>query len=155
MKNIPIKNYFYLLIILVITVVLTINILNMYKLSKRVETEFYKYANTISSKEFDSYITEYPDSIIYIYDKYNTDYKDFETEFKENIEQSYYKNNLVYMDKKNINKKFKNKLKENYNIELEYNNMPIILIVEDGVITKKVEVELDNKLSDLDLGVFE
>ena len=87
MRKIPVRNYFYLLVILVVSVLVVINIATMYKLNKRVETEFYTYSNNISGKEFENYITEYPDAIIYIYDKYSIDYQEFERELREKIDK--------------------------------------------------------------------
>ena len=143
MKKIPVRNYFCLLVILVVSVLVVINVATMYKLSKRVETEFYKYSNNISGKEFENYITEYPDAIVYIYDKYSTDYKEFEDSLKEKINNDYFKNSFVYIDKRSLTKKFLNQLKENYNIELKYNNKPIIMVVEDKQITKVIEIDKD------------
>ena len=124
------KNYILLILIVIVTVFVTVLVANLYKESKSVETDFYKYANTITSKEFDTYVTEYPNSIIYIYDKYSNDYSEFENSLKEKIEASYLKNNLIYIDKRELNKKFINNMKENYNTEIKYNNKPIIFQIK-------------------------
>lgn len=153
MKKIPVRNYFCLLVIVVVTVFVVINVATMYKLSKRVETEFYTYSNNISGKEFENYITEYPDSIIYIYDKYSKEYEEFEKTLREKIDNSYFKNNFVYIDKRDLNKKFLKQLEENYNVELKYNNKPIIMIVEDKEIKKITEIDKEYEISKLE--VFE
>ena len=149
MRKIPLRNYFYLLVILIVSVLVVVNVATMYKLSKRVETEFYTYSNNISSKEFENYITEYPDAIIYIYDKYSTDYYEFECKLKEKIDTEYLKNNFVYIDKRDLTKKFLKQLKEDYNVELKYNNKPIIMVVEDKQITNIIEISDEYEVTNL------
>ncbi len=155
MNKVSFKNYLILILIVAVTVFATVLISNIYKESKRVESEFYKYSNVITSKEFDVYVTEYPDSIIYIYDKYSTEYKEFEDELKEEIENQYLKNNFVYIDKRELNKKFINNIKETYNVNLKYNNKPIIIIMSDKEIINVVEVDVDTKASSINFEVFE
>jgi hypothetical protein len=154
-KKVPFKNYVYLVIIIAFTVFITISVANLYKNSKRVESEFYKYSNTISNKEFDVYVTEYPDSIIYIYDKYSYKYEDFEEELKNKIEELYLKNNLVYIDKRELNKKFISNMKDNYSLELKYNGKPIIIIISDKEVVSVIEINEESTTDSINLGVFE
>lgn len=155
MKKVPFKNYVCLIFIMAITVVITIYIASLYKESKRVETDFYKYANTISNKEFETYITEFPNSIIYIYDKYSNEYKEFESELKDKIEELYLKNNFVYIDKRELSKNFINTIKENYNVEINYSDKPIILILADKEIINIIEIKETTKVDSINLEVFE
>ncbi len=155
MKKVPFKNYVYLVIIIAFTVFITISVANLYKNSKRVESEFYKYSNTISNKEFDVYVTEYPDSIIYIYDKYSYKYEDFEEELKNKIEELYLKNNLVYIDKRELNKKFISNMKDNYSLDLKYNGKPIIIIISDKEVVSVIEINEESTTDSINLGVFE
>lgn len=149
------KNYILLILIVIVTVFVTVLVANLYKESKSVETDFYKYANTITSKEFDTYVTEYPNSIIYIYDKYSNDYSEFENSLKEKIEASYLKNNLIYIDKRELNKKFINNMKENYNTEIKYNNKPIIIIISDKEVLNVIEIDETTNVTSINLEVFE
>ncbi len=155
MKKIPFKNYIYLILIVAFTVFITVVVANLYKESKRVESDFYQFANTITNKEFDVYVTEYPDSIIYIYDKYSSEYKEFESELKEKIETLYLKNNLIYMDKRELSKKFVNNIKENYNTDFKYNNKPIILILSDKEIINIIEINPTTSIDSINLEVLE
>ena len=155
MKKIPFKNYIYLILIVAFTVFITVVVANLYKESKRVESDFYQFANTITNKEFDVYVTEYPDSIIYIYDKYSSEYKEFESELKEKIETLYLKNNLIYMDKRELSKKFVNNIKENYNTDFKYNNKPIILILSDKEIINIIEIDPTTSIDSVNLEAFE
>ena len=155
MKKIPFKNYLFLVLIVAATVFITFVGANLYKESKRVESEFYKYANTISSKEFDAYVTEYPNSIIYIYDKYSHAYDGFEADLKSVIEENYLKNNVVYIDKRELNKRFIAELKEDYSTEIKYDNKPIIIIVSDKEIVSVINIDENSEADSINLGVFE
>ena len=155
MKKKPIKNYIILLLIILVTVFTVFLVSNTYKESKRVESDFYKFANTITNKEFDVYVTEFPNSIIYIYDKYSNEYKEFENELKSKIETSYLTNNFVYIDKRELNKKFINNIKENYDTEIKYNNKPVIIIISDKEIVNVIEVNEETNINSLNLEVFE
>ena len=155
MKKVPFKNYIYLTLIVIAAVFITILVASIYKNSKRIESDFYIYSNTISNKEFDVYVTEYPDSIIYIYDKYSYEYKDFEEALKEKIEELYLKNNLVYIDKRELNKKFISNMKNNYSVELKYNNKPIIIIISDNQVISITEINENSTVNSINLGVLE
>ena len=155
MRKVPFKNYIFLIMIIAFTVFVTMLVANLYKDSKRVESDFYKYANTISNKEFDVYVTEYPDSIIYIYDKYSYQYKEFEEELKNKVEELYSKNNLVYIDKRELNKKFISNMKENYSIDLKYNGKPIIIIISDKMVVSVNEINDESTVESINLGVLE
>ena len=155
MNKKPIKNYALLLLIIFVTVCAVFIVSNIYKESKRVESDFYVFANTITTKEFDVYVTEFPNSIIYIYDKYSNEYKEFESELRNKIETSYLTNNFVYIDKRELNKKFINNIKENYNTEFKYNNKPVIIIISDKEIVNVIEVNETTNINSLNLEVFE
>ena len=155
MRKVPFKNYIYLILIVLVFGFAVYAVGNIYKQSKRVESDFYKFSNTITNKDFEVYITEYPNSIIYIYDKYSTDYKEFEKELQEKIESLYLKNNFVYFDKRELNKKIINSMKENYNTELEYKSKPIIIIILDKEVVNVINVDESTTIESLNLEVFE
>ena len=58
MKNIPRKNYIYVLVLVICTVILTLIICNIYTNKKKDESEFYKGVNSITSDEFKDFVTE-------------------------------------------------------------------------------------------------
>ena len=155
MNKVPFKNYVFLLLIIVFTVFITLFVSTLYKDSKRIETNFYTYSNKITNKDFELYITENPNTIIYIYDKYNNSRKEFEENLKNKLEAKYLTNNFVYMDKRELNKNLINYIKNSYGIQLKYNGKPIILIIMDEEITTMVEVNDDANVDSLNLEVFE
>lgn len=155
MKRIPKKNYLYLTLIVVATVLATLYVSHMYKQMGRTETDFYKYSSVITFKEFDTYIIEYPDSIIYVYDKYDSSYKEFEAKLREKVETHFLTNNFVYIDKRGINKKIIKKFKDDFGMNLNYNNKPLIIYVEDGNVVDIVEITDTTNVNDLKLEVYE
>ena len=50
-------------------------------------SNFYEYSNKIKPQEFDEYMTENSDFMIYISDKYDLTYEEFENNFKDKIEK--------------------------------------------------------------------
>ena len=71
MRQIPKKNYIILVILIVITVLLTFILFDIYRNKDKVTSDFYRYSNKITNEEFDEYILESSDLIIYISDKYD------------------------------------------------------------------------------------
>ena len=53
MKEIPKKNYYILVVLLVVTVGLTLLLSNLYVNKEKMVSNFYEYSNKITSEEFD------------------------------------------------------------------------------------------------------
>lgn len=156
MKQIPSKNYIYVVILLVVTIVSVLFLSNLYTSKTKLTSDFYQYSNIITSEEFSQFIFENPDSIIYISDKYDLRYEKFETDLKNKIEALNIKNSFVYLDKRYINDSFIEQLKKDYKIKLEYNRKPIILFVINKEIIKVIDIEIDTDIETLiDYEVFE
>lgn len=155
MNKVPFKNYVFLLLIIVFTVFITLFVSTLYKDSKRIVTDFYSYSNKITNKDFELYITENPNTIIYIYDKYNNSRKEFEENLKNKLETKYLTNNFVYMDKRELNKNLINYIKNNYGVQLKYNGKPVILIITDDEATSMIEVDEEANVDSLNLEAFE
>ncbi|MFA5604241.1 MAG: DUF6568 family protein [Bacilli bacterium] len=85
-KKIPTKNYVYLAILIVVTVFLTFKLSNMYK----VNNNYYKNTSPlfgtifeIKLSEFDNYLLENPNAIIYIVDGNKKDAVEMDKTIKE------------------------------------------------------------------------
>lgn len=156
MRQIPKKNYYILVVLLVVTILLTLSLSYVYRNKEKLVSNFYEYSNKIKPQEFDEYMTENSDFIIYISDKYDLTYEEFENNFKDKIERLNLKNNLIYMDKNDINKEFLNKLKKEYNINIEIKDIPIVIVVIDNKVIKNVSVNTDSNVDTLiEYEVFE
>ncbi len=147
MKKIPGKNYFILAILILVTVVLTLVLSNIYLAKSRKVSEFFEYSNKITPSELDVYLTENPDVIIYISDKYNLENTTVEKKLKEKLDSTNLKDKMIYIDKSEIDNKFISKIKENYNIDIDINKLPIIIVVIDGEYKQSIYV---NNGSDAD-----
>ena len=147
MKKIKVKNYIILAILIVCTVIVTLVLANIYRNKDKEVSPFYEYANKITTKEFDQYTLESSDIIIYISDKYNLNHIDFEKKFEDKITELNLKEKLIYIDKKDINKKFLSKLKNQYNVTLDLNKLPAALIIVDKELQKEVYID---KTTDVD-----
>lgn len=140
MKKIPQKNYYILAVLIILTILLTLSLANVYVNKDKYVSNFYKYSNKITCEEFDEYVSENFDLIIYISDKYDLSYELFEKKFKDKLNDLNLKNKLVYIDKSELNKKFLKKLKNEYGINININKLPIIVVIVDSKVIKNVVV---------------
>lgn len=128
MRKIPLKNYFILAAIILLSGIIVIYITNMYKNKKDYEKEIVmSFLKEIHTKDFDNYIIENPDSIIYISDASN---EELETELKNYIIEKDYTQDIVYIDLNKINTDFVNTLKK-YSNSIN-DKIPDVLIVKNG-----------------------
>jgi len=150
------KNYIYLLILLVATVFVTLLLSNLYK--KEVNGISYSYdkLNKIIATEFEEYIIEHPDTIIYIADKTNLDNNKFEKKFVNKLEKLGLIENAIYIEKKEINSDLEKKLKENYSYKYSEEKLPVIIVINDGKLIQTSVVD-KSSIADtiIDYGVFE
>ena len=93
MRKIPQKNYYILIILLFVTIILTLSLSSIYKKKDSFVSSFYEYANKINSFDFDEYIIENSDLIIYISDKYSLSNESFETKFANKLDKLNLKSN--------------------------------------------------------------
>lgn len=142
------KNYILLAVLLVVTVFLTFFLSNLYKSRNNVVSDFYGYCNKINSNEFDEFIMENPDSIIYIGDKNDLDFKEQESALKDEIEKKGLKNKIVYLEKSTLSKKFLSSLKSKYGKSIDKKKTPVLLVVVDKKINKVVYLEDNLELNE-------
>lgn len=142
------KNYILLAVLLVVTVFLTFFLSSLYKSRNNVVSDFYEYCNKINSNEFDEFIIENPDSIIYIGDKNNLDFKEQESALKDEIEKKGLKNKIVYLEKSTLSKKFLSSLKSKYGKSINKKKTPVLLVVVDKKINKVVYLKDNLELNE-------
>ena len=142
------KNYILLAVLLVVTVVLTFFLSSLYKSRNNVVSDFQEYCNKINSNEFDEFIIENPDSIIYIGDKNDLDFKEQESALKDEIEKKGLKNKIVYLEKSTLSKKFLSSLKSKYGKSINKKKTPVLLVVVDKKINKVVYLKDNLELNE-------
>lgn len=156
MKKISQKNYFTLVVLVLVTIVLTLALCSAYKNRYMLTSSFYRNANKITNLEFDEYMQENSDLIIYISDKYDLSHESFEEKLMKKINEFNLKDKLIYIDKEKMNKEFLKKLKDDYNIIIDIKDIPVIVFVLDNTAIKTVHIKKNTKVNDIiDYGVFE
>jgi len=150
------KNYIYLAVLLVVTVGLTFLLSSIY--NKEVNSVSYSYEklNKITSDEFEEYMIENPDAIVYVSDKNDLNKNKFEKKFVKKLENLNLLENTIYIEKDEINNKFKELLKVNYDYKLDQKKLPIIIVINSGSVVQSVVVEKKSNVETIiNYGVFE
>jgi len=150
------KNYIILTVLIVVTCILTLLLANLYKYEK-VETSYiYENLNKITSEEFDEYIVEHPDTIIYISDKYNLENQKFEKKLINKCENLNILENIIYIDKEEVTSNLEKTLKNEYSYKYNEDNLPAIIVINDAKITQTVIVDKNSEVETIiDYEVFE
>ena len=148
-RVIPRQNYVILTILVLLVVGLTFVFCNWYKVSQNLNKEdsiMSQFLVSVNEKEFENYIMENNNIIIYLASSKDETINNFEKEFKELIIEHDLQNQMIYIDLDNINKEFIDLLKKSY-FEENLKNIDLgifsnVLIMESG----KINAVLYNKL---------
>ena len=155
MREIPKKNYIILVVLLAVTVFLTLFLSYIYKNKEMLTSDFYQYANKITPESFDEFMTENEDVIIYIGDKYDLTLEKVEKKLSQKIDELNIKHSLIYIDKEYVDKKFIKKLK-GYDINIDLNRLPVVVVVVEEEVLKNVMVNSNTNIDELiDGEIFE
>lgn len=146
-KEIPLKNYILLSIVLILTIVVVIYFFlwkNTYEKSKLQIPILDDYLLVINYNELNNYLVENKDAIIYVSKLNNENIRLFENKFKNIINKNNLNNKILYLDLteelkennivKEINKKYGKKMTE----------VPTIVIIKDGKISSSYNIK-ENK----------
>ena len=135
-KNIPLKNYIILAVVLILSIILVIYFYmwyNAYEESKLNTMIMDKYLQVINYNELNNYLVENKDAVIYSSVLEDQKIRHFEKKFKNIIIKNSLNNDILYLDlteelkDKNITKD----IKETYNNQ-DIANTPSIMIFKDG-----------------------
>lgn len=145
MRKIPLKNYFILATIIILSGIIVIYIANMYRNKKDYEKEdTMSFLREIYAKDFENFIIENLDSIVYISDASN---ETLELELKKYIIEKDYIQDIVYIDTNKINIDFVNVLKK-YSSLID-DKLPNVLIIKGGKIINMLYIEEDTTPSQI------
>ena len=142
MKKIPVKNYFILLIIVILVAILTIILTNIYNNRLRKTSIMYNYLSEIKKNDIDTYLTEKPNIILYISDKYDITNNKIEEKLQNEIIKYNAKDYIVFLNINTKNIEFIDKLNKKYNGKIE-KKLPVLVVIEDSQI-QKTYYELEN-----------
>lgn len=145
-KKIPIKNYFIVVLLIILTVSLTFYLMMTYN---NKDNKSLSFVSQVKENELDSYITERQEVIIYMSSSNNKDTKGFENELKKYTEDKNLKDLYVYLDLNDVSSNFYNEfyvkyLNESYTGTFEIKE-PTIVIIRNG----KIDSYLNN-INDVD-----
>ena len=144
MRKIPLKNYFVLLVIVVITGVLTLYLSSVYREKNKTTTVMHGYISEITEKELTDYIIEKPIIFMYISDKFDLKNDDFEEDLKKEINKNNLKDYFVYLNSSDLTKEFSHFFKTNYNLEIDITNTPILVLINDGEVKDIEYIDIYN-----------
>ena len=146
-KEIPLKNYILLSIVLILTIVVVINLFlwkNTYEKNKLQTPILDDYLLVINYNELNNYLVENKDAIIYVSKLNNENIRLFENKFKNIINKNNLNNKILYLDLteelkennivKEINKKYGKEMTE----------VPTIVIIKDGKISSSYNIKENN-----------
>lgn len=146
-KEIPLKNYILLSIVLILTIVVVIYFFlwkNTYEKSKLQTPILDDYLLVINYNELNNYLVENKDAIIYVSKLNNENIRLFENKFKNIINKNNLNNKILYLDlTEELNKKsIVNELNKKYGKEMT--EIPSIIIIKDGKISSSYNIK-ENK----------
>lgn len=148
-RKIPLKNYLFLAVTLIITIILVIYFYmwkQTYDNTKINTMIMDKYIQKINYNELNDYLVENKNTVIYSSVLGNTKTKNFEEKLTKVIEEKYLSNSLLYLDltEELQNKQTKKEILEKYP-ELNNNiKSPLIIVFNNEKITSIYNIKDNN-----------
>lgn len=140
-RQVPLKNYIYLALVLIATILILIYIYKWHKTyqeSKLNTSIMSDYLTVINYNELDDYIIENKDAVIYVSVLGNEEIHKFETSFKNAIQNNNLTNSMLYLDITNENIEL---AESKLNID---KNLPYIVVYTNGKITDTYSISKNN-----------
>lgn len=150
LRVIPKKNYIILTVVVVVTILLTyyfymwVNAYNENKINKPILD---KYMEVINYNELDNYITENPNSIIYVSVLENEKIRNFEKKLKNVLKNKEMDSMILYLDitddikKRNVKKEMIDRFSIN---SISMVDVPCVLVIKDGKLNSIYSVTANN-----------
>ena len=111
------KNYIYLLLMVIATVILTLFLSYLYKKETNNLSYMYDKLPRISGNEFLGYMLENSDAIVYFGDKTNNKLNKLEKKLINKLEKNNLMKNTIYIETDEITSDLKKQMKKNYSYE--------------------------------------
>lgn len=147
MKKIPKKNYIYVTILSLFTIILTFYLSNLYLVNKRSENKI-SFVSEIKENELKSYLDETHEIIIYMSESKNKANDKLEEELKKYTQKNNLEDKYLYLDLSMVSSNFYNEFYVNYINEAYKENFeikdPTIIYIKN----KKVE-SYNNNIKDI------
>ena len=148
-------NYIIYVVLLIVTIIVTLLLANLYKKEEPTISYSYENLNKINADEFNEYMTEHDDVIIYVGSMYSTSTNKVEKKLISEIEKQNLLENTIFIEKEEINEELEKTLSKDYKYKYNENKLPVLIIVIDGELEKIVNItkKLDYKTA-IDYEVF-
>lgn len=146
MRKIPMKNYIILLFVAVATGLIVTYLVNLYKSKQDYDNDTnhrMSFLREIYADDFNNYITENIEGIIYISNSSDDALQNIEKQLKKDIQKREYTQDIVYINSKNLAVNFGDTLNKYYSdtVKLtEHSSIPNVLIVKDGLIQRTLYI---------------
>ena len=140
-RVVPVKNYIYLSLIMLVSVFLVYYFFlwnKTYQESKINTAIMDKYLTVINYSELDSYLLENENTIVYVSVVGDESIRNFEKKFKNTIVKNSF-SNMLYMD---ISNEFASNLSLKY--EINSNKIPCILVFEGDKLIDYYYIDVNN-----------
>lgn len=150
MKNIPLKNYIILGVVLIGTLLLLYYFymwVDIYKESKINIPIMDKYMDLLNYNELDNYLVENPNTIMYVSILDNEEIREFEKKFKDEFKEKHVNNKLLYLNITPVlnDKEIMSELNSKYYVNnLSITDVPCIVVFSSGTL-KSIYSIGDNK----------
>lgn len=137
------KNFFLLGLIAIITIILVLGMNLLYNQKQNKTSFITTVISEIKENDFENYVIDNSDAIIYMAKGTDTTLRNFEKKFVDLIKKNEIAKQIVYLNTDEVSKQFYEKLKEYYNETILKNNPTLstnanILIIKD----RKIEAIL-------------
>lgn len=149
-REVPVKNYIFLGIIILITLLLLFYFYLWYltyEESKLNNEIMDRYLQVINYNELEDYLLENKDAFVYVSVLEDKKTRNFEINFKQTIIDNSLKKEILYLDLTEIYNN-ENKISianKEYNIDNKnISNVPCILVFKDGNLTKIYDIKENN-----------
>lgn len=149
-REVPVKNYIFLGIIILVTILLLFYFYLWYltyeesKLNNQIMD---RYLQVINYNELEDYIRENKNAYVYVSVLEDKPIRNFEIEFKSTIIDNSLKKEILYLDLTEIysNKNKLDKANKEYNIDNKnISNVPCILVFKEGSLSKIYDIKENN-----------
>ncbi len=133
MKKIPIKNYVILVVLIAVTVLAACYGCYVYKKHQEhgYVTVMLPFLKEIKEDGIGDYLVDNPTAVLYISDKTNSSLEEEELKVKQLITDYNLQSYFVYVDISNDQAKSLADFEKKYQLQLNYQNLPILVIIED------------------------
>lgn len=147
MKKIPAKNYFLLLVLFVATAAIVFFAVDVYtsRTKKQYVSIMHSFITEIKLNDLNYYTIDNSPVVIYISDKTNRNFENSELEYKKLLTEYNIQNYFVYLDISNMELNIIEEFEKMYNVDIDNNNLPNLVVITEGKVTELYSSSIFNK----------